>query len=75
MAASRSTYFVSPRQRLVSRLWRAVREAKRAYVRWYKRRAACHYLSSLDDRMLRDIGISRSQIEAAVRNGRPSRKA
>ncbi len=42
----------------------------RAYVRWYGRRAAAHHLQGLDDRMLGDIGISRSQIESAVNDGR-----
>lgn len=53
------------------RFWTAIRSAWQAYCKWYQRRAVQHYLSELDDRMLKDIGISRSQIEAAVSRGRP----
>jgi uncharacterized protein YjiS (DUF1127 family) len=35
-------------------------------LRWEKRRAAIKALRQLDDRELRDIGLSRDQIEAAV---------
>lgn len=74
MTALRTTYLVPPRARLASRFWRAVRGIGLAYVRWYHRRAAYHYLSSLDDRMLHDIGISRAQIRSAVRDGRLGRE-
>lgn len=37
-------------------------------LHWY-RRAAVKSLSELDDRALRDIGLQRCQIEAAVRGG------
>jgi uncharacterized protein YjiS (DUF1127 family) len=43
----------------IARLWGHVRRALR-------RRAAVAELSALDDRMLADIGLSRSQIHAAV---------
>jgi uncharacterized protein YjiS (DUF1127 family) len=36
-------------------------------VRYFARRAAITSLGELNDRALRDIGIERSQIEAAVR--------
>lgn len=43
----------------IARLW--------GHVRWaLRRRAAVAELSALDDRMLADIGLSRSQIHAAV---------
>ncbi len=34
-------------------------------------RRAYAQLSNLDDRMLRDIGISRANIRSAIRHGRP----
>ena len=40
-----------------------------AYVRWWERQAAKHHLDTLDDRMLKDIGISRGQIDSAVTTG------
>jgi uncharacterized protein YjiS (DUF1127 family) len=43
----------------IARLWGHIRRALR-------RRAAVAELSALDDRMLADIGLSRSQIHAAV---------
>lgn len=36
------------------------------YAAWRERRRALRELAALDDRMLRDIGISRSEIESAV---------
>jgi uncharacterized protein YjiS (DUF1127 family) len=37
-------------------------------------RRAVHALASLDDRMLRDIGLDRGQIDHAVRQGRQAAK-
>jgi uncharacterized protein YjiS (DUF1127 family) len=37
-------------------------------ARYFARRSAIKHLSELNDRALRDIGIERSQIEAAVRD-------
>jgi uncharacterized protein YjiS (DUF1127 family) len=39
----------------------------RALVRYWYRRAAIKSLLELDDRALRDIGLTRCHIEAAVR--------
>lgn len=36
-------------------------------VRWHQRRAAASDLRSLDDRILKDIGIDRSGIDAALK--------
>ena len=41
----------------------------RSYAAWRKYRVAIHQLAELDDRSLRDIGISRSQIRGAARTG------
>lgn len=38
---------------------------------WRAQRKAIRQLSRLDDRMLQDMGISRSQIGSAVRHGSP----
>jgi uncharacterized protein YjiS (DUF1127 family) len=49
---------------LFSRLWS-----------WRQRRAAITKLNALDDRMLKDVGLHRSQIEAAVRGEIPVKYA
>ncbi len=59
------------RQTPSSRLALTLRSAWRTYCGWYMRRAARRHLVSLDDRMLRDIGICRSEIESAVLRGTP----
>jgi len=41
----------------------------RSYAAWRRCRAAVHKLAELDDRSLRDIGISRSQIKGAAWTG------
>src|SRR5690348_10013657 len=46
--------------------WQAGLAAARAYARWRERRAAVRELHALDDRSLRDIGVSRSEIEWVV---------
>jgi len=48
-----------PRVGLFSRLWRA-----------YEMRVAERQLRELDDRMLRDMGISRGELERVVRGDR-----
>ena len=41
-----------------------------AAARWRRVRRAIQEVARLDDRMLKDIGIHRSEIERAVRRGR-----
>jgi uncharacterized protein YjiS (DUF1127 family) len=51
-------------------LWHAACALWRAAARWMARRQAVRELHALDDRSLRDIGLGRSEIEAAVRGAR-----
>ena len=51
---------------------RSARFARRMAVE-HGRRDAIRQLQRLDDRMLRDMGIHRGDIESAVRNGVPAR--
>lgn len=37
-----------------------------AITRWYARRMAVRYLQTVDDRILKDIGISRGEILSAM---------
>jgi uncharacterized protein YjiS (DUF1127 family) len=41
-----------------------------AASQWYRMRRDARQLMAFDDRMLQDIGLSRSEIECAVRTGR-----
>ena len=41
-----------------------------ALSQWYRTRRHARQLMAFDDRMLQDIGLSRSEIESAVRTGR-----
>lgn len=42
----------------------------RSFAAWRKYRKAVNELSALDNRMLADIGLNRTQIQQAVRSGR-----
>jgi uncharacterized protein YjiS (DUF1127 family) len=61
----------SPRPRqLAAKLGMILRAWLMAAARWYRIRRAIHEVAQRDDRMLKDIGIHRSEIERAVRCGR-----
>jgi uncharacterized protein YjiS (DUF1127 family) len=45
----------------------AARAGWSAYAAWRERRAAINELAALDDRTLRDLGLTRSEIEFVVR--------
>jgi uncharacterized protein YjiS (DUF1127 family) len=44
-----------------------LRSLFRQFLFWRRRRSAVAQLSALDERMLKDIGLHRSEIESAVR--------
>lgn len=52
------------------RIRQAARAMATAYSRWHCRRRSLRYLASVDDRILDDIGIRRTEILAAVYHGR-----
>ena len=52
---------------------RAVRRAVSTLRQWHQRRRAMHELLSLDDRLLRDMGLTRGDIWAAVHGALPGR--
>jgi uncharacterized protein YjiS (DUF1127 family) len=63
-------------QRLAGQYWRrrlvdALKRQWVAYKDWYDQQQAIAQLDSMSDAQLKDIGLVRSQIEIAVRAGRP----
>ena len=54
-------------------LARLVRRAWVAYWQWLTRRATVRLLESMDDHVLRDLGIRRNQIHLYARGQRPHR--
>ncbi|HET9736271.1 MAG TPA: DUF1127 domain-containing protein [Burkholderiales bacterium] len=56
---------------MLAAAWEKAREAMRLYAEARRRGAAARELERLSDHMLRDIGLHRSQIGAALREQRP----
>jgi uncharacterized protein YjiS (DUF1127 family) len=74
MTTLRSTYTArAMRPGFPSRLRSATYSAWRTFAEWYERRAAARHLASLDDRMLKDIGITRGEVMSVITDGRPHR--
>jgi len=51
---------------LFGELGELARDLSRAFIRWQSRRAAYRQLMLLDERLLRDIGLSRAEIPAVI---------
>ena len=76
---------LTPEQRSLvqQRVIERAKTARAAFLRsllsrlrsWLRRRAAIAELNALDDTALKDVGLHRSGIEAAVRETRPSKAA
>jgi len=49
----------------------AIKDLFRRLLGWFQQRAAVARLRALDDRTLKDIGITRGEIEQAVRGREP----
>lgn len=61
-------------RRRMSAMLSAVLSAAVATLRlWYRRRVTIHRLQELDDHMLKDIGLGRSEIEGFINRTDPSR--
>jgi uncharacterized protein YjiS (DUF1127 family) len=56
---------------MLAAAWEKARAALRLYAEARRRGAAARELERLSDHMLRDIGLHRSQIGAALREQRP----
>jgi uncharacterized protein YjiS (DUF1127 family) len=56
---------------MLAAAWEKAREAARVYAEARRRGAAARELERLSDHMLRDIGLHRSQIHAAIAEQRP----
>ena len=61
---------VQAQRKLLRPLWHAACTLWRAAAKARARRRAARELRALDDRSLRDIGLGRSEIDAAVRGER-----
>lgn len=71
-SAERISYpFVEVVAVMLAAAWEKARGAARVYAEARRRGAAARELERLSDHMLRDIGLHRSQIGAALREQRP----
>ena len=63
------------RAQIGNRVVQAVRALAASLNRWYERRMTLHYLQNVDDHILDDIGIRRTEILSAIYGGRNRRDA
>ena len=68
--ADRGTPLQLPRYIVWQKLGAAARAIAAAFAEWRRLRRCERELQSLDDRILKDIGITRPSINAIVRHGR-----
>jgi uncharacterized protein YjiS (DUF1127 family) len=62
--ADESGGMISLRRRPVDAVWRTMKRAVEAYARWRISRQTARALSALDDNMLKDLGLTRSDLGA-----------
>ena len=63
---TRENNSIGRRQQMLTGVVGAVRAVVRGFIQWRRRHAAINALNALDDAMLKDIGLHRSQIVDAV---------
>ncbi|WP_374377609.1 DUF1127 domain-containing protein [Dongia sp.] len=66
-----TTYLIAPRRRRAARLLGLFAALATYLARARERRQASNALYNLSDHQLRDIGVSRAEIDHVIRHGRP----
>jgi uncharacterized protein YjiS (DUF1127 family) len=75
MSFVRSEFQAFAMWRFAARAAEAIRAASARYVRRRRQLRELHELCAMDDMSLRDIGISRLEVRAAIRSGVDLRSA